>query len=76
MSLAAESASTLRQWTHVRLLSLPQVVSEVLLDVLDEVVWVLGVEVQHLVQPPQVDALQVAVGQSFHVRIGFYHSVI
>lgn len=62
--------------THVCLMSLPQVVCEVLLDVLDEVVGIFGVKVQHLVQPLQVDTLQVTVGQGFHVRIGFYHPVV
>lgn len=63
-------------WTHVRLMPLPQVVREVLLDVLDEVVRVLRVQVQHLIQPLQVDTLQVTVGQGFHISIGFYHPVI
>lgn len=73
---ARDTASVLIAWTHVCLMSLPQVVCEVLLDVLDEVVRVFRVEVQHLIQPLQVDTLQVTVGQGFHVRIGFYHSVI
>lgn len=63
-------------WTYMRLMSLPQVVREILLDVLDEVVRVLGVEVQHFVQPPQVNTLQVTVGQGLHVGVGFDHSVI
>lgn len=58
------------------LLSLPKIVCEVLLDVLDKVVRVFRVKIQHLVQPPEVNTLQVTVGQSFHVRVGFYHSVI
>lgn len=58
------------------LVSLPQVVREVLLDVLDKVLRVFRVEVQHLVQPPEVNALQVTVRQGFHVRVGFYHSVV
>lgn len=62
--------------THVRLVSLSQVVRKVLLDVLDKVLGVFRVKVQHFVQPLQVDALQVAVGQGFHVRVGFYHAVV
>lgn len=58
------------------LVALPQVVREVLLDVPDKVMRVLRVEVQHLIQPLHVDALQVTVGQGFDVRIGFYHSII
>ena len=58
------------------LMSLPQVVREVLLDVLDKVVRVLRVEVQHLIEPFQVDTLQVTVGQGFHICVGFYHPVI
>lgn len=60
----------------MRLVALPQVVGEVLLDVLHKVVRVLGVQVQHLVQPLQVDALQVAVGQRFHVGVGLDHAVV
>lgn len=60
----------------MRLVSLSQVVCEVLLDVLDEAVGVFRVKVQHFVQPLQVDTLQVAVGQGFHVCISFYHPVI
>lgn len=63
-------------WTHVCLVSLSQVVREVLLDVLDEVVRVLRIEVQHLIESFQVDTLQVTVGQGFHICIGFYHPVI
>lgn len=58
------------------LVPLPQVVREVLLDVLDEAVRVFGVEVQDLVQAPQVDTLEVAVGQGFHVGVGLDHSVV
>lgn len=61
---------------YVRFLPLPQVVGEVLLDVLHKVVRVLRVEVQHLVQPPQVDALQVTVGQRLDVGIGLYHALV
>lgn len=58
------------------LVSLSQVVREVLLDVLDEVVRVLRIEVQHLIESFQVDTLQVTVGQGFHICIGFYYPVI
>lgn len=61
---------------YVRFLPLPQVVGEVLLDVLYKVVRVFRVEVQHLVQPLQVDALQVTVGQRLDVGIGLYHALI
>lgn len=57
-------------------LPLPQVVGEVLLDVLNKVVRVLRVKVQHLVEPLQVDALQVTVGQRLDVGIGLYHSIV
>lgn len=71
-----DTASALPAPTHMCLMSLPQVVCEVLLDVLDEVVRVLRVQVQHLIQPLQVDALQVTVGQGFYIGIGFDHAVI
>lgn len=57
-------------------LPLPQVVGEVLLDVLHKVVRVLRVEVQNLVQAPQVDALQVTVGQRLDVGVGLNHSIV
>lgn len=60
----------------MRFLPLPQVIGEVLLDVLHKVVRVLRVEVQYLVQALQVDALQVTVGQRLDVGIGLYHSVV
>lgn len=60
----------------MRFLPLPQVVGEVLLDVLHKVVRVLRVEVQYLVQALQVDALQVTVGQRLDVGIGLYHSIV
>lgn len=56
------------------LMPLPQIVREVLLDVLDKVMRVFRVEVQHFVEPFQVDTLQVTVGQGFHIGIGFYYS--
>lgn len=62
--------------TYMCFLPLPQVVGEVLLDVLHKVVRVLRVEVQYLVQALQVDALQVTVGQRLDVGIGLYHSVV
>lgn len=58
------------------LLALPQVVGQVLLNVPDKMVGVLGVEVQHLVQAAQVEALKVAVGQSLYVRVGLDHAVV
>lgn len=60
----------------MRFLPLPQVVGEVLLDVLHKVVRVLRVEVQYLVQALQVDALQVTVGQRLDVGIGLYHPIV
>lgn len=57
-------------------LPLPQVVGEVLLDVLHKVVRVLRVEVQNLVQALQVDALQVTVGQRLDVGVGLNHSIV
>lgn len=61
---------------YMRFLALPQVVGEVLLDVLHKVVRVFRVEVQHLVQALQVDALQVTVGQRLDVGIGLYHALV
>ena len=61
---------------YMRFLPLSQVVGEVLLDVLHKVVRVFRVEVQHLVQPLQVDALQVTVGQRLDVGIGLYHTLV
>lgn len=58
------------------LVALSQVVGQVLLDVLYKALGVLRVQVQHFVQPLQVNALQVAVGQSLHVCIGLYHTVV
>ena len=56
--------------THVGPVALPQVVGEVVLDLADELLGVLGVEAQHLAQPLQADVLQVAVGQGLHVGVG------
>ncbi|TNN72198.1 hypothetical protein EYF80_017626 [Liparis tanakae] len=47
------------------------IVCEVLLDVLDKVVRVFRVKIQHLVQPPEVNTLQVTVGQVRPDQVAF-----
>lgn len=64
-----------RTRTHLHLAALPQVEGQVLVDVRRELAGILGVELQHLAEPPQPDVLQVAVGQRLHVRIGLDHLV-
>ena len=53
--------------------ALSQVVGEVVGDLSDEFVGVVGVETQHLAQALQTDVLQVTVGQGFHVGVGLDH---
>lgn len=54
---------------------LSEVVGEVLSDVLNKMVGVLGVQVQHLIQSPQINALQITICQCFHVCTCLYHPV-
>lgn len=61
--------------TYVALLTFSQVVGEVLSDVLNEAVGVFRIQVEHLVQTPQIDALQVAVRQSLDVSVRLYDKV-
>lgn len=48
--------------THIHIVALAQVVGEVVLDLADKFLCILGVEAQHLAQPLQADVLQVTVG--------------
>lgn len=64
-----------RTRTHLHLAALPQVEGQVLVDVRREFAGILGVELQHLAEPPQPNVLQVAVGQRLHVCVGLDHLV-
>lgn len=61
--------------TYIALLPLSEVVREVLSDVLDKVVGVLRVQVQNLIQSPEINALQITICQCFHVCTCLYHPV-
>lgn len=62
--------------THISTMAFSQVVGEVMLNLTDELLSVLGVESEDLSQPLQADVLQVTVRQSLHVGIGLYHLLL
>lgn len=51
-------------------MALPQVVRQVVLDLGEELLGVVGVKAQHFPQALEANVLQVAVGQRFHTGIG------
>lgn len=54
-------------------MSFPQVVGQVVVDLRQEPLGVVGVEAQNLLQALQADVLQVTVGQSLHAGVGLDH---
>ena len=69
-SKPGKRARQLFRSTHVRLPALPQVEGEIVEDVLGELVLELRVESQHLDQPRDVHALEVAVGEGADIAAG------
>ena len=59
--------------TYISPMALSEVVRQVVLDLADELLGVLGVEAEHLTQALQTDVLQVTVGQGFYVGVGLDH---
>lgn len=55
---------------------LPQVVRQVVLDLRDELLGVVGIETQNLPETFEFDVLQVAVGQGLHAGVGLYHFLL
>lgn len=62
--------------THISTVALSQIVCEVVLDLADELLGVLGVESQDLTEALEADVLEVTVGQGLHVSIGFDHLLL
>lgn len=56
--------------------SLSQVVRQVVLDLGDELLGVVGVEAEHLAEPFEADVLQVAVGEGLHAGVGLNHLLL
>lgn len=56
--------------------SLAQVVRQVVLDLSEELLGVVGVEAEHLAEPFEADVLQVAVGEGLYTGIGFDHLLL
>lgn len=62
--------------SYMALLSLSQVISEVVRDVLHKTMGVFRIQVEHLIQTPQINALQVTVRQRLHVSVCLYDAII
>lgn len=62
--------------SYMALLSLSQVIREVVRDVLHKAVGVFRIQVKHLIETPQINALQVTVRQCLHVGVCLYDAVI
>jgi len=62
--------------THIRPVALSQVVGEVVLNLADELLGVLGVEPEDLTEALEADVLQVAVGQGLDVGVGLDHLLL
>lgn len=58
---------------YLRAVPLPKVVRQVVLDLCDELLGVVGIETQNLPETFEFDVLQVAVGQGLHTGVGLYH---
>lgn len=61
---------------HLSAVALPQVVRQVVLDLGEELLGVVGVEAQHLTQALEADVLQVTVGQRLHTGVGLDHFLL
>lgn len=57
-------------------MSLSQVVRQVVLDLGDELLGVVGVEAEHLAEAFEADVLQVAVGERLHAGVGLNHLLL
>lgn len=57
-------------------MALAQVVRQVVLDLRQELLGVVGVEAEHLAEPLQADVLQVAVCQGLHAGVGLDHLLL
>lgn len=62
--------------SYMALLTLSQVIGEVVRDVLHKTVGVFRIQVEHLIQTPQINALQITVCQCLDVSICLYDAVI
>lgn len=62
--------------SYIGLITLSQVVGQIVVDVGAETAAVLRVQLKDLPQSPDADVLQVAVGQRLHVGVGLDHLVV
>ena len=62
--------------SYLSVVSLPEVVRQVMLDLCDELLGVVGIETEHLAEAFEADVLQVAVGQGLHTGVGLNHFLL
>lgn len=62
--------------SYLGVVSLPEVVRQVVLDLGDELLGVVGVEAEHLAQAFEADVLEVTVGQGLHTGVGLDHFLL
>lgn len=62
--------------SYLGVVSFPQVVRQVMLDLSDELLGVVRVETEHLAEAFEADVLQVTVSQGLHTGVGFNHFLL
>lgn len=71
-----ERSERLTPSSYLGVVSLPEVVRQVVLDLSDELLGVVGVEAEHLAEAFEADVLEVAVGQRLHTGVGLNHFLL
>lgn len=61
---------------YLDVVSFPEVVRQIVLDLSDELLGVVGIEAEHLAEAFEADVLQVTVGQGLHTGVGLNHFLL
>ena len=67
------------QWfasVYLRVVSFPEVVCQIVLDLGDELLGVVRVQAEHLAEAFEADVLKVTVGQRLHTGVGLNHFLL
>lgn len=61
---------------YLNAVSFPEVVRQIMLDLSDELLGVVGIQAEHLAEAFEADVLQVTVSQSLHTGVGLNHFLL